>query len=60
MDMKQLAIQNGAREIGMRELAALVFLGRADQPMGNPETAVARMRAWKRAYVAALRPSVPG
>ena len=48
MHMKQLAMQNGAREIGMRELAAMVFLGRAGQDMGDPETAVVRMRAWKR------------
>jgi hypothetical protein len=48
MHMKQLALQNGAREISMRELAALVFLQRAGQPMGEPETAVARMRSWKR------------
>ena len=60
MEMKQLAIQKGAREISVRELAALVFLYRADQPMGDPETAVSRMRAWKRQRVAALPPSVPG
>jgi len=60
MEMKQLAIQKGAREIGMRELAALVFLRRADQPMGDPETAVSRMRAWKRLRIAARPPSVPG
>ena len=59
MEMKQLALQKGAREIGMRELAALVFLYRADQPMGDPETAVSRMRAWKRKHAAARRPSVP-
>ena len=55
MERKQLAIQSGAREIGMRELAAMVFLGRAGQPMGDPETAVTRMRAWKRQDVAAQR-----
>jgi hypothetical protein len=55
MEMKQLAIQKGARLIGMRELAALVFLGRAGQPMGDPETAVLRMRAWKRQNVAPQR-----
>jgi Protein of unknown function (DUF4031) len=55
MDMKQLAIQRGAREIGVRELAAMVFLGRAGQPMGDPETAISRMRAWKREDVAARR-----
>jgi hypothetical protein len=60
MEMKQLAIQNGAREIGMRELAALVFLWRVGQPMGDPETAVSRMRAWKRKQMAARPPSVPG
>jgi hypothetical protein len=48
MEMKELAIQRGAREIGIRELAAMVFLLRAGQPMGDPATAVARMRAWKR------------
>jgi Protein of unknown function (DUF4031) len=52
MEMKQLAIQKGAREIGMRQLAALVFLYRAKQPMGDPETAVSRMRAWRRQYAA--------
>ena len=31
-----------------RQLAALVFLQRAGQLMGDPETAVDRMRAWKR------------
>jgi hypothetical protein len=55
MDRKQLAIQKGAREIGVRELAALVFLSRAGQPMGDPETAVSRMRAWKRQAVAPQR-----
>jgi hypothetical protein len=55
MERKQLAIQSGAREIGMRELAAMVFLGRAGQPMGDPETAVSRMRAWKRQGVTAQR-----
>jgi hypothetical protein len=55
MEMKQLAIQRGAREIGMRELAAMVFMGRAGQPMGDPETAVLRMRAWKRQNVAPQR-----
>jgi hypothetical protein len=55
MERKQLAIERGAREIGMRELAAMVFLGRAGQPMGDPETAVSRMRAWKRQDVAAQR-----
>jgi len=60
MEMKQLAIQKGAREIGMRELAALVFLCRANQPMGDPETAVSRMRAWKRQYLAAHPTRVPG
>ena len=55
MEMKQLAIQRGAPEIGMRELAAMVFLGRAGQPMGDPETAVSRMRAWKRLNVTARR-----
>lgn len=53
MDMKELAIRKGAREIGMRELAALVFLSRAGQPMGDPETAVSRMRAWRRQGLAA-------
>ena len=48
LEMKRLAIQKGAREIGMRQLAAMVFLWRAGQPMGVPETAVSRMRAWKR------------
>jgi hypothetical protein len=56
MELKQLAIQRGAREIGMRELAAMVFLGRAGQPMRDPETAVSRMRAWKRQNVAPQRP----
>jgi uncharacterized protein DUF4031 len=55
MERKQLAIQRGAREIGMRELAAMVFLGRAGQPMGDPATAVARMRAWKRQNAAPQR-----
>jgi len=58
MEMKQLAIKKGACEIGMRELAALVFLCRAGQPMGDPGTAVSRMRAWKRK--AAPPPTVPG
>ena len=52
MDLKQLALQKGAREIGMRQLAAMVFLWRAGQPMGEPDTAVARMRAWKRLILA--------
>jgi hypothetical protein len=55
MDRKQLAMQRGAREIGMRELAAMVFLGRVGQPLGDPETAVSRMRAWKRQDAATPR-----
>ena len=51
MEMKALAIRNGAREIGMRELAAMVYLSRFGQPMGDPETAVSRMRVWKRCGV---------
>ena len=58
MERKHLAIEKGAREIGRRELAALVFLFRAGQPMGEPETAVSRMRAWKQQHRAALAPSV--
>src|SRR5262245_36072401 len=45
LDRKLLALERGAREIGMRELAAMVYLARAGQPMGQPETAVPRMRA---------------
>ena len=48
MERKRVAMEMGAREISMRALAAMVFLARAGQPMGEPETAVARMRAWKR------------
>jgi hypothetical protein len=55
MHMKELAIRMGAREIGMRQLAAMVFLWRAGQPMGDPETAVLRMRAWKRQNVTVQR-----
>jgi hypothetical protein len=55
MHMKELAIRMGAREIGMRQLAAMVFLWRAGQPMGDPETAVLRMRAWKRQNVTIQR-----
>jgi hypothetical protein len=58
MERKHLAIEKGAREIGRRELAALVFLFRAGQPMGDPETAVSRMRAWKQQHKAALAPTV--
>ena len=53
MDMKELAMRNGAREIGMRELAAMVYLARVGQPMGDPETAVSRLRAWKQRGLAA-------
>ena len=48
LEMKRLAMDLGAREIGIRECAAMVFLARAGQAMGDPVTAIARMRAWKR------------
>ena len=53
MELKKRAIQAGAIEIGVRELAAMVFLQRAGEPMGEPDTAIARMRAWKRDNAAA-------
>ncbi len=59
MERKQLAIEKGAREIGRRELAALVFLFRAGQPMGDPETAVSRMRAWKQQHQGRAYPERP-
>ena len=46
-----LAVRRGAVQITMRELAALAFLNRIGQPMGQPATAVERMRAWKRAQL---------
>ena len=45
LDQKCLAIEKGARVIGTRELAAMVYLARIGQPMGRPETAITRMRA---------------
>ena len=44
---KSLAIEKGAHVIGTRELAAMVYLARNGQPMGRPETAVMRMRAYR-------------
>ncbi len=43
-----LAVRHGAVQVTMRELAALIFLDRIGQPMGQPATAIERMRAWKR------------
>lgn len=43
---KKLAIKNGAREITRRELGAMAMLMRCGQPMGKPETAIERMRAY--------------
>ena len=48
MPKRALAVKYGAIQITMRQLAALVFLQRAGQLMGDPETAVDRMRALKR------------
>jgi hypothetical protein len=45
---RALAVKYGAVQITMRQLASLVFLHRAGQLMGDPDTAVERMRAWKR------------
>ena len=43
---KKLAIKNGAREITRRELGAMAMLMRCGQPMGSPETAIARMHEY--------------
>lgn len=48
---RALAVRYGALEITMRQLAALAFLRRIDQPMGQPETAVERMRDWKSVHI---------
>ena len=48
LDRKRLALDKRAREIGIRELAAMVYLARVRQPICNPETAIARMRALRR------------
>lgn len=37
------AIDNGAVIVGRRELGAMAMLKRCGQPMGDPDTAVARM-----------------
>lgn len=60
MAKRALAVKYGAVQITMRQLAALVFLQRAGQFMGDPETAVDRMRAWKRLTPNAVRhPTAP-
>ena len=48
---RALAVKYGAIQITMRQLAALAFLHRIGQPMGEPETAVERLREWKRAHL---------
>ena len=50
MAKRALAVKCGAVQITMRQLAALVFLHRGGQLMGDPETAVDRMRAFKKAH----------
>ena len=44
---RALAVKYGAVQITMRQLASLVVLHRAGQLMGDPDTAVARMRLQK-------------
>ncbi len=44
MSVRARAVELGAVEIGMRELAALSWLQRRGEVMGDPATAVRRMR----------------
>ena len=48
---RALAVKYGAIQITMRQLAALAFLHRIGQPMGEPATAVESMRVWKSAQL---------
>lgn len=46
--MRARAVISGAREITMRQLAAMAMLRRWGQPMGEPETAMERMRNYRK------------
>lgn len=43
---RALAVKNGAVEITMRQAAAMTYLRRVGAPMGEPITAVIRMKAY--------------
>ena len=45
LSKRKLAVENGAREITLRQLACMSGLRRRGQPMGDPDTAVARRQA---------------
>ena len=49
---RALAVQYGAVEITIRELAALAYLKRVGAEMGDPATAVERLRAHRREIAA--------
>jgi Protein of unknown function (DUF4031) len=42
---RAMAVRAGAREVTLRQLAAMLWLNHNGQPMGEPETAVERMMA---------------
>ncbi len=48
MSKRTLAVQLGAREITMKQLACMAGLRRMGKPMGDPETAIARR--WPQFY----------
>jgi hypothetical protein len=45
---RKLAVAAGAVEVGQRTLAAMAYLQRCGEPMGEPATAIERMLAHKR------------
>jgi len=47
LSKRAIAVAAGAVEIGMRELAAMAMLARWGQDMGQPDTAVMRLREHK-------------
>lgn len=55
MSVRARAVQLGAVEIGMRELAALSWLQRRGEVMGDPATAVERMLALRSERLDAIR-----
>lgn len=48
MSKRELAIQNGARSITLRQLACMSMLAKQGLPLGDPETAIDRLIALRR------------
>ena len=57
LEKRAVAVAAGAREVTLRQMAAMAWNLRRNGSMGDPETAIAAMRAAKRADQVAAKPA---